>query len=267
MEQAKVNGISMAYEDRGEGETIVLLHGFCGSAAYWDKVNPLLADNYRCIAPDLRGHGGTDAPVGAYTIEQMAEDVMALMETLNINSYTLLGHSMGGYVALSILQQDPSKLDGIGLVHSTAYADSEEAKAKRLDAVSKIQSGLVDFIDNLVPGLFAEGNVSSMPEAIIAARQIGYRTPPQGAAGAALAMRERVDRRDVLSATLRPVLLIAGEQDRVVPLERTFTAEGSNVTKSVIKGAGHMSMYEAPEQLTAVIEDFVRSIHASKQAQ
>ncbi|WP_223067794.1 alpha/beta fold hydrolase [Paenibacillus caui] len=264
MERATVNGIKMAYEDQGAGEVIVLLHGFCGSSAYWDWILPILSKHYRCIAPDLRGHGSTDAPLGAYTIEQMADDVALLLDSLGIERCILLGHSMGGYVTLSLAQRYPSKLNGFGLIHSTAYPDSEEAKEKRLKAVAAVQSGISDFIDGLVPGLFSAENAASMTEAVNLARQIGYRTPPQGAAGASLAMRERVDRRDVLSTSPLPVLLVAGEQDNVVPIERTFTADGSNVTKSVIKGAGHMSMYEAPEQLAAVIEDFVRSIRVSE---
>lgn len=262
MDKANINGCTIAYEDRGTGEVLVLLHGFCGSSAYWDRILPLLSSSYRLIIPDLRGHGASSSPNGAYTIEQMADDVVGLMEYLNVPQYTLLGHSMGGYIALSIAQRYSSRLKGYGLVHSTAYPDSEEAKEKRLKAVSTIQSsGITDFIDGLIPGLFAPNHVESMKEAVTAAMQIGYRTPPQGACGAALAMRERVDRRDVMTALPIPVLLVAGEHDQVVPLERTFTADGPHVFKSVIKGAGHMSMYEAPEQLASVIIDFLREIH------
>lgn len=105
MDNKVVNGTTIAYQEQGEGETVVLLHGFCGSSAYWEKVLPLLAEQYRVICPDLRGHGSTDAPMGAYTIEQMADDVVGLMEELGIEKYTLLGHSMGGYVALSLAQR------------------------------------------------------------------------------------------------------------------------------------------------------------------
>ncbi|ANS75814.1 alpha/beta hydrolase [Paenibacillus yonginensis] len=266
MEKLSVNGLNIAYEDRGEGEVIVLLHGFCGSAGYWDALVPELSKQYRCLVPDLRGHGSSDAPLGSYTIEQMAEDVKGLLEKLEISSCTMLGHSMGGYVTLAFAQHYPAYLKGFGLIHSTAYADSEEAKEKRLKAAAAVQSGITGFIDGLVPGLFAPDHVDTMADAVNAVREIGYRTPPQGAAGAALAMRERVDRRDVLSSTMLPVLLVAGEKDQVVPIERTFTADGANITKSVLKGAGHMSMYETPEQLLAVISDFARSIYETDKA-
>lgn len=261
MDKVTVGGFAMAYEEQGQGETLVLLHGFCGSSAYWENVIPLLSKSYRVIAPDLRGHGASDAPLGAYTIEQMADDVAALLESLGVGKYTLLGHSMGGYVALSLAQRYAERLNGFGLIHSTAYPDSDEAKEKRLQAVSTIGSqGITAFVDGLVPGLFAPDLRDSLADEVNRAKEIGYKTPPQGASGAALAMRERVDRRDVLSASVLPVLLVAGENDAVIPLQRTFTTEGKNVTKAVIKGAGHMSMYEAPDQLVAVIGDFMRSI-------
>lgn len=265
MEKLTVNGITMAYEEQGQGDqTIVLLHGFCGSHAYWEKIRPLLAEQYRVITPDLRGHGATDAPLGSYTIEQMADDVAGLMETLGVESYTLLGHSMGGYIMLSLAECYPSKLNGYGLIHSTAYPDSEEAKEKRLLAVSAINTeGITKFIDGLVPGLFAPDQPEEGAVNVNRAKEIGYKTPPQGAAGAAMAMRERADRREVLSNSNLPLLLVAGEKDQVIPLQRTFTAEGPHVTKAVIKGAGHMSMYEAPEQLAVVISDYMRGIPQS----
>lgn len=265
MEKVTVGGFTMAYEQQGQGEAVVLLHGYCGSSAYWEKVGPLLAGSYRVITPDLRGHGSSDAPMGAYTIEQMADDVAELMEALNVKKYTVLGHSMGGYVTLSLAQRYSDRLNGFGLIHSTAYPDTEEAKEKRLQAVATIGTeGITAFVDGMVPGLFAPELRDKLASEVDRVKEIGYRTPPQGASGAAMAMRERIDRRDVLSATVLPVLLVAGENDQLIPMQRTFTTEGASVTKAVIKGAGHLSMYEAPEQIAAVISDFLSAIPHSE---
>ncbi|AKG36361.1 alpha/beta fold hydrolase [Paenibacillus durus] len=257
METVRREGVHISYSDQGQGEVIVLLHGFCGSAEYWEKVIPILSGSYRVIAPDLRGHGSSDAPLGAYTIEQMADDVLSLLDALDIPKVTLLGHSLGGYITLSFAQRYASRLTAFGLIHSTAYPDSIEAKEKRLKAVAAIGSqGITDFVDGFVPGLFAPETTESSPELLQRAREIGFKTPPQGAIGAALAMRERPDRRDVISASELPVLLVAGEKDGLVPVERTFTSDKRNVTKAVISGAGHMSLFEEPEQLADVIKDF-----------
>lgn len=260
MEKVRCDGNTLCYSDQGEGETIVLLHGFCGSAEYWEQVIPSLAGRYRVIAPDLRGHGESDAPLGAYTIEGMADDVLALLDALKLSRVILLGHSMGGYVALSFAQRYADRLTGFGLLHSTPYPDGEEAKEKRLKAVSTIQNdGITSFVDGLVPGLFAPAVAEASPHLVERAKEIGYRTPPQGAAGAALAMRERPDRRDVLSASELPVLLVAGAEDKVVPAERTFTSDKPRVTQATIPGAGHMSMFEAPDRLAEIIVSFVNS--------
>lgn len=257
MENVRCEGNNICYSDQGQGEVIVLLHGFCGSSAYFEQVIPLLSGSYRVIAPDLRGHGASDAPLGAYSIDQMADDVLALLNALEISEVYLLGHSLGGYITLSFAQRYASRLKGFGLIHSTGYPDSDEAREKRLQSVSTIQNdGITAFVDALVPGLFAPG---AAPQLLERAKEIGYKTAPLGAAGAALAMRERPDRRDVISASALPVLLVAGAEDGLVPAERTFTSDKANVTKATISGAGHMSMYEAPERLSEIIRAFVQA--------
>ncbi|WP_019908402.1 alpha/beta fold hydrolase [Paenibacillus sp. HW567] len=257
MENVRYEGYNISYSDQGAGEVIVLLHGFCGSSGYWEQVIPLLSSDYRVIALDLRGHGGSDAPLGAYSVDQMADDVLALLNVLEISECYLLGHSLGGYVTLSFAQRYASRLKGFGLVHSTGYPDSEAAKENRLKSVSTIQNeGIFAFVDGLIPGLFAAG---AAPQLLERAKEIGYRTPPQGAAGAAMAMRERIDRRDVISATVLPVLLVAGAEDSKVSPERIFTSDHPNVSQVTISGVGHMSMYEAPERLAEIIKDFVHA--------
>ncbi|WP_028590386.1 alpha/beta fold hydrolase [Paenibacillus massiliensis] len=260
MKKVLCEGTTICYAEEGQGEQVVLLlHGFCGSSAYWDDVVPLLSEAYRCIVPDLRGHGRTDAPKGAYSIDGMADDILKLMNELNIPRAAVLGHSMGGYIALSLAERYPDRLSAVGLIHSTAYPDTEEAKDKRLQAVSTIENkGITAFIDGLVPGLFAPEHLEQMPDQVLKVRELGYKTPPQGASGAALAMRERPDRRDVLSSTSLPVLLVAGEKDQLIPVDRTFTAEGPNVQHTIIAGAGHMSMLEAPTELAQVITGFMK---------
>jgi len=261
MEKWTVGSLTIAYEEQGEGEVLVLLHGFCGSSAYWENVAPLLADSFRVIMPDLRGHGASDAPLGAYTIEQMADDVALLLEELGVEKYAVLGHSMGGYIALSLAQRYNSRLSGFGLVHSTAYPDSDEAKEKRVKAIATINSeGITSFIDGLVPGLFAPKSLDKLSAAVDRVKELGYKTPPQGAVGAAMAMREREDRRDVLSSAPIPVLLVAGGKDGIIPPERTFTTDKEHVTKAVIHEAGHMSMYEEPQRLADIIKEFVSGL-------
>lgn len=261
MNQASSNGIEIMYEDRGSGETVVLLHGFCGSSAYWQKMIPQLSLTHRVIAADLRGHGKTSVPDGLYSMETMADDIAGLLSHLEISKATLFGHSLGGYVTLAFAEKYPDRLSAFSLVHSTAYPDDENGKEGRLKAIESIQEkGMDSFIEGLVPRLFAPEHVASMPEAVQLAKQIGFATSSKGAIHTLQGMRERPDRNSVLGAVDLPVLLVAGTEDQVIPPAKTFSQEGRHIHTAAIAGAGHMSMLEAPDKLIKAMEDFLRNI-------
>jgi pimeloyl-ACP methyl ester carboxylesterase len=249
----------VAYIDEGTGHPVVLLHGNGGSHRYFDEIVPLLAPHVRVIAPDLRGHGASAAPEGAYPMEALADDVKALLDHLRLERVFLFGHSLGGYVTLAFAERYPERLRGFGLLHSTAYPDTEEARENRLKTVETIRrEGVAPVIDGMVPKLFAPANRTSMADKVEFARRIGYGTSPDGLIGVALGMRERPDRRAVLERAQVPVLLLAGAQDEVVPPERRFPAEGAHIAKAELPGVGHMGMLEAPQAFAGIIRDFVR---------
>jgi 3-oxoadipate enol-lactonase len=132
------NSIVLAYEDQGSGEPLVLLHGLCGSANYWDKVLPQLSEQYRVIAPDLRGHGQSGISDEPYPMELMAHDIAELLEKLHIPQAILFGHSLGGYVTLAFAEQYPEKLHAFSLVHSSGFPDDENGKANRDKGIAAI---------------------------------------------------------------------------------------------------------------------------------
>ncbi len=252
-------GFTPAYEQTGSGVPVVLLHGFGGSRRYWDDVLPLLAARFCVIAPDLRGHGDSPAPEGAYTMELLAEDIAALLDRLHIDKAFVFGHSMSGYSTLAFAEKYPDRLLGFGLVNSTSLPDTEAAKEGRLRTVEQVRAeGVGPFIDGLVPRLFAPQNRTAMAAKVEKARAIGYGTSPQGVIGGALGMRERPDRTGVLSRTELPALLLAGEMDEVIVPERRFPVNKPNITAVQLPGTGHISMMEDPagfgEALTAFIE-------------
>lgn len=175
------NGVKLAYEDVGEKEPIVLLHGFCGSSQYWKKVIPLLSASHRVIAPDLRGHGASSAPDETYTMERFAEDLALFVDALGLSGIHLFGHSLGGYVTLAFAQKHADKLASYGLIHSTGFPDDEAAKANRDKGARSIaENGLEPFIKVLVPKLFAPSHVASMPGEVQLAKEIGLSTDPAG---------------------------------------------------------------------------------------
>jgi 3-oxoadipate enol-lactonase len=250
----------LVYEDYGSGRPLILVHGFCGSSSYWKPVRRSLGSEYRLIAPDLRGHGRSEAPDIPYTVEAIADDLAALVQQLNLSQSVLLGHSLGGYVALAFAEKYPHLLAGFGLIHSTAYPDDEQGKANRNKAIAAIQEkGIVPFIDGLIPKLFAPEHLDTMADLVQGAKEIGYATKPEGAIHTAEAMRDRIDRNHVLRETSLPVLLAAGALDQLIPAVKTFSVQGDHIVQARLEQAGHMSMMETPDALAKVITEFVHT--------
>ncbi|MGF2616821.1 alpha/beta hydrolase [Rossellomorea vietnamensis] len=257
MDTQRVGINELSYKDQGEGQIVILLHGFCGSQEYWEKVMPLL-DQYRVIAVDLRGHGESGIPEGGYSIEEMAKDIHYFMDQKQLKEVYMLGHSLGGYVTLSFAENFPDKLKGFGLIHSTPLPDDERAKEKRTESIKKIDSeGMHSFIDGMVPNLFNQDRLAESKEQIDKAKQIGYNTSPAGAKETLKAMRSRGDFQHVIEKGGLPVLLVAGTNDNVVPKEKTFVSDSPNVKKVLLEQSGHMGIYEEPEKLAFEIKNFI----------
>ncbi|WP_020620201.1 alpha/beta fold hydrolase [Paenibacillus daejeonensis] len=260
------DGSIIAYYDNEKigkdvGPTVILLHGYCGSSAYWEHLLPVLKYAGRVIIPDLRGHGASSAPdAEVYAMEDFAGDVIRLMDHLYVRQAVLIGHSLGGYITLAAAEQYAERLNGFSLVHSTAYPDSEEAKAGRDRAVETIENeGVAAFVEGLVPKLFAPEHLETMPEHVEQVKEIGRQTSKHGAAATARGMKARPDRNDVLKETLLPVLLVAGGKDGVIAPERTFSVDKPNVTSALLARAGHLGMIETPDEEAAQLLQFLQS--------
>lgn len=257
--QMELSNLTLAYRDYGEGEAIILLHGFCGSHKYWDHVLPVLAENHRVIVPDLPGHGDSTYPTGNYEIEYMADTVNELLDGLELDKVTLFGHSLGGYITLAFAEKYEERLHGFSLIHSTAYPDTDEAKEGRNQSITKLQSdGLSNFIDGLIPKLFAPENLETHKKEVDKAKEIGYETSEEGVIGMLKAMKNRPDRNNVLRNSKLRSLLIAGDKDQVIPPEKTFSVRRETISQSLINGAGHMSMMEKPDVLVSEIQRFLK---------
>jgi 3-oxoadipate enol-lactonase len=262
------SGETIAYYRQGEKKApsdpvIVLLHGYCGSSSYWESVLPHIKGIGKVIVPDLRGHGSSTAPKAeVYEMTDMADDLAMLLEVLGEEQAVIVGHSLGGYVTLAFAEKYASKLRAYGLVHSTALADAEAAKANRDRAAETIKrQGIGTFVEGLVPKLFAPAHAETMGEQVEAAKTIGRGTAPEAAIATAVGMKLRPDRSAVLRDAAVPVLLVAGEEDGVVPPERTLVEQaGPAARRALLENCGHMSMYEQPERIAAELTAWMESI-------
>lgn len=236
------------YRNIGNGKTVLLLHGFGEDSRVYDALLPHLPAGYRYILPDLPGSGTSPLqPRISNSIDAMATAMLALMQAIPASPFTVLGHSMGGYIALAMMEQQPAAINGLGLIHSTAYADSETKKDIRRKAIAFIQeNGAAAFLKTAIPGLFAPSFVEK--SAPVVADLVAKGNDFSAAALQAYyeAMIARPDRTEVLRRSQVPILFLIGDEDKAVPiqdvLQQVYLPEQSMV--HIMRGIGHMGMLE-----------------------
>ncbi len=251
----------LAYTERGNGETLVLIHGFCENKAVWDDFIEPLSKNYRVITLDLPGFGDSLNDVRFYSMEAMADAVYQLLVQLEVKKCVMVGHSLGGYVTLAFADKYADMLLGIGLFHSSAFPDSEEKRQNRNKVIDYVErNGVEAFIRPFVPPLFFMRNRERCEKDIQKMIDIGLETPLETITHVTKAMRDREDRVPLLNTLSFPVLFIVGKEDGSVPLE--YSLQQIQLPKrSVVyffEETGHMGMFERKEETLKAVDAFVR---------
>jgi len=255
----------LAFLDDGPGPAVVLLHGFPLSSAMWKEQVTGIGSIYRLIIPDLRGHGDSPAPDGVYTMDEMADDVIELLDTLGLDAPVVVGGlSMGGYVALSLVARYPARIRGLMLMDTRAGADSPEAAQKREEmAQTVIDAGNAGpVVESMVPRLFAKTTLEQRPERVAVLREVMEQTSPRGIAGALRGMACRPDRRGDLASIAVPTLVLVGEEDVITPpAEAQALADAISGSRlEVVSNSGHMAPYENPSIANPVILRFLEGL-------
>ena len=236
---------------------LVLLHGFSEDSSMWEILVPHLKD-IPMLAIDLPGFGQSDLPA-APNIERYAQAVIGTLDALQVQRFVLVGHSLGGYVALEIAAHWGDRLAGLGLFHSHPFADDEALKAARMRSVDMLRSGKRDLIvSQLFPRLFSASFASKHPDVLNAMIEQGKKQSAEGLAYGHLAMMSRADHQETLKKVSFPVLFLLGTADDLVPLEKAWqTALLPNISSiEVMEGVAHMGMFEATSQSATVIQSF-----------
>lgn len=255
------------YRITGKGKPVVLIHGFGEDGNIWDKQVDFLKDQFQLIVPDLPGSGRSelvkDADIETYC-EIIKEIVTIELQFLRqpAEGAVMLGHSLGGYITLAFAEKYPGMLDSFGLVHSTAFADSEEKKAARLKSIEFIKKyGSYDFLRNTIPGLFNPSGRWERPDGYIEELvEKGKNFSPEALVQYYQAMIRRPDRTAVLKNFSKPILFIIGEHDNAVPfaqsLQQCYLPVQSHI--HILRNSAHMGMLEETEATNNFLLGFLQ---------
>jgi 3-oxoadipate enol-lactonase len=256
-----VNGIELAVEEQGTGAPIVLVHGFPLDHTMWNAQIDALAERCRVIAPDLRGFGRSGFRDEVITMDQLADDLAALLEKLQVAApIVLCGLSMGGYVAFSFWRRHSGRLRGLILCDTRAAADTAEAAAARLQMAQRVlREGPGPLVDTMTPRLLAPARAEKHPKLIDSLRRVMLQTDPKAIAATARGMAQRADATAILPQIDCPTLVIVGELDVISPpQEMREIARAIPAARCVeIPAAGHMSPLENPAAVTTAMLEFL----------
>ncbi len=246
---------SLYYKEEGAGYTLVFLHGFCETHEIWDDIIDELANHYNVIAPDLPGFGKSDEIPHSLSLKEVGRVVISLLTSLGIQKCIVIGHSLGGYVALAIAEERPDLISGLCLFHSTALPDTEEKKLNRVRVMDFVRkNGVLPFIETFVPGLFFQKH----PKNIDKVYKIALKTPEKTILAYTKAMCDRPDMTGFLRTFEQPILFLAGEKDTFIPVsslaEQAKVAFGGQL--KILIETGHMGMIEDCEGSIKILKDF-----------
>lgn len=261
-------GKRMVYCTMGSGPLVVLLHGFGEDGTIWKGQYDLFPD-YQLLVPDLPGSGNSE-PIEDMSMEGLAEAVKVMMEAeLHASSNLagkgtiLIGHSMGGYITLAFAERYPERLRGFGLVHSTAFADSEEKKETRQKGIRFMQThGASDFLEASIPNLYAPQTKEQYPEWIEEHLSHVHNFSADSLVSYYMSMMKRPDRTEVLKSSKVPVLFLIGRHDVAVPLEdslkQCYLPQLSYI--QILDQSGHMGMIEELNETNQILSLFIITI-------
>lgn len=247
--------------DSEQGERcIVLLHGYLESLLVWDDFVPLLYKQLRVVTLDLPGHGISVVTGECHTMEFLADTVAEGLKALGIQRCTLVGHSMGGYVALAFCERHPDMLDGLVLLSSTPNPDTEEKAENRRREIALVRAGKKEMLARVAPAAgFAEENRTRMADAIEDLTEQVFVTEEEGIVALLNGMIARKDQNEMLRRTKVPVLFILGRKDNYIPVEAAekMVADHPEARVVWLEHSGHMGFLEEPEATAKELLDFV----------
>jgi pimeloyl-ACP methyl ester carboxylesterase len=246
------------YTDDGHGECIVFLHGFLENKYMWHPFIETFAKNFRVIAIDLLGHGKTGCTGYVHTMQDQAEVVQHVLQSLKISRATFVGHSMGGYVCLALAHINLNLFCGLVLLNSTAKADNPERILNRNRAIAAVKQNHKNFVRLSITNLFSENIREKLSPIIEIVKNEALKTPLQGVIAALEGMKIRDEFEDLLASFSFKTLIVLGEKDTVLPIKDQEKDYNNSNIKFAIFDGGHMSHIENKDALIFILQKFFK---------
>jgi pimeloyl-ACP methyl ester carboxylesterase len=259
-----VNG---EYIDEGSGQALFLLHGFGEDVTLWQTSIDFLKPNYRVLATNFPGTGNPILPEEPTRMEMLADYIFEIIQQEHLDSILLIGHSMGGYVALSFAEKYPAMVVGISLVHSSAFADDEEKKANRLKAIRILEKdGKENFLQTMIPALYAEQTKKNNPAILQAHLTMATTIPSATLIRYYEAMIHRTSKIEFIKHTQIPMQFIIGKEDMAIPFSISMQqCHLPSISKiDILENVGHMGMLESTTSFLTILNSFCKYIVAPK---
>jgi len=261
-----VNGITIAYSDRGTGLPIVFLHAFPLNRTMWAPQEEALSSQFRIVTIDLRGHGESDAPLWSYTLEQSADDVTVLLDQLSIREAVFVGLSMGGYILFAFYRKYAARVKGLILADTKAQGDTAEGKEGRFQMAQTVyKKGPSAIADMMLPKLLSHTTIQTNLSLTRHVRAMSEGNQISGIVGDLMAMAERPDSVPLLGQITCPTQIIVGELDQATPpSDSKLMAELiPHARLAVIPNAAHLANLEQREAFNDIVVTFAQELNIS----
>jgi 3-oxoadipate enol-lactonase len=254
------NGIGMNYtlEGPASAPVVTMSHSLAADSSMWDPQVPALTSRYRVLRYDTRGHGGTDAPAGAYTLDLLAQDARALLKALNITRTHWVGLSMGGMIGQTVALADPGLFDSLSLCDTSSRVPAE-AKPLWTERIKTAETqGMEPIVEPTIGRWFTAPFVAGRKDVVDRVRALIRGTKPAGYAGCCHAI-SALDLTDKISAIKHPTLIVVGEEDQGTPVaaSRVMNEKIGGSELVILKSASHLSNLEQPEEFTRALTAFL----------
>jgi 3-oxoadipate enol-lactonase len=259
--KVKANGIAINYRIDGPERApwLILSNSLATSLAMWDEQAAALADSFRLLRYDQRGHGGSDAPAGRYPFDTLLDDALALMDALGINKAHFAGLSMGGATALGLAERRPDRFERIVVADSPCQSTPQSSQQWEERIAVAQQQGIEALVEPTVARWFPAETVATNPPHLDKIRAMIRATPVNGFIGCAAALAAH-DYASAVASVKCPTLFIVGEKDGAAPTAMAKLHEKLPGSRFVtLPGAGHISNMDRPAEFSRALRDFLNA--------